>query len=107
MKRKMKAAPLVILVAALALLFLLNPSMTDFSNYYQQRVKNSVSSEVGTTGLGKLITSAAGGLASIGADQFKRGNFYLASVYTMTIRNEIQEQYLGIAKFFIQIKGRK
>lgn len=105
--RKSPLAPLIIVVLILVVLAVLNPDRDAFSAYYQKRTKTAVSEKVGAGALGQLLSSAAGGLASFSADQFKRKNLYVASTYTMTLGGEVREQYLGLAGFFIPLASGK
>lgn len=108
MKRKRRIGSLLVLVAVLVLLYTLNPSMDDFSSYYQKRIAASTAKNVGESSFGRALSNVAGGLASFSAKNlFVRKDLLLGSTYTLSSQNKVQEQYLGIAKLFIPLKTSK
>ncbi|HAP43124.1 MAG: hypothetical protein A2087_02960 [Spirochaetes bacterium GWD1_61_31] len=100
---KRRIGPLVVLVAIAVLLVALNPTMDDFKKY----VENKARASVGASGvLGNVIGGLVGGLASAGAGAgFDRSNLFVASLYTSKLGDEVQQQYLGIAKLFLPLKS--
>ena len=101
-----KLIRLAIALAALGVvLYLTNPSMTDFGAYYEKQQVSK--SQQGTTGILKDLAKA---IAQTGADLvvkvgYRREDKVLFSYFTLGPASKPTERYLGLAKVvFIKVK---
>lgn len=85
-------------------LYLLNPTMEDFTVFYQNRQAAETSKNV-SGGLGNAISNLARGAAALAANiAFSRDDKLLFSVFRLGPADNPSEQYIGIARMFIKTR---
>jgi len=94
---------MIIVVAVLALLYILNPSSDDFAAWQsRQTIGKSASPDSGDLigALSKGAGELAGAISKAGASLLSsRKNYYFCSTYSY-----LGGSYLGVATFFVKLK---
>lgn len=104
----MRTLALAVLLAAVAVLVLTNPSRDDFARYYADRASAEVARELGVSGtLGDVLGGAAQTLLETALrETVERQSYLLASTFTVPTAEE-DPSYLGIAGTFVPLSGRR
>jgi hypothetical protein len=93
---------IIIVVLALVLLYVLNPSTPDFQAWRSGQAQNQATSGKMTGVIGELKKGAgavAGAMTSLVSGAYKRTDYIFCSTYSIG-----GDLYLGIAKLFIKLK---
>ncbi len=91
----------IILILALALLFVTNPSDQQFTSFLKDRIQEQAEGDDTLTGeLARILSGPAASLAGMGT---VRTDYYLCSTYELELPGG-DHLYLGILDHFIKLK---
>lgn len=100
--------PLIMVLAAITLLFIFNPDMDDFKAFVHTESARILLDKTGDTTLGRVLSGAGSSLAGAYVDRVTdRENYFLFSTYHIDLdgpdRDENDWWFLGIGTRFIQL----